>query len=82
MTPVKIVYIGFTLSGRINQQHPDSNNSFTTVTTIEIDKAADSINLFKDWPRSQGVYFKHAPYGSGDYFLIYETPSMYIFQSR
>ncbi|RZV01034.1 UNVERIFIED_ORG: hypothetical protein EOZ59_0972 [Serratia quinivorans] len=47
---------------------------------ITIPKTEESINAFIGWPAKQGVNFECYPFGSGDYFLVAETATSYIFE--
>lgn len=82
MNNVKVSYGGVILDGMLSETHHQSNNAITTRTTLLVKKTHKSVEIFMGWPQSEGVYLEHPPYGSGDYFLVDETPTEYIFENR
>lgn len=80
MTDIKVNYKGRIFDGVHSVTLEDARNGKNVSHTITIPKTREAIDTFISWPRSQGVYFECHPSGTGDYFLVDESPVSYIFK--
>ncbi|WP_345831010.1 hypothetical protein AAGR22_06630 [Erwinia sp. HDF1-3R] len=82
MALTKITYQGILLDADVSVIHSGHPNALTAETTVVIPKNNTSVQYFMGWPKSQGVHFESELFENGDYFLVEETPSHYIFMNR